>query len=65
MGDLNTLIIEAEDANRDDFDATSANTWAANPDARINLTGLAPGNYVVHIKAINSSGVWSNEINKI
>jgi signal transduction histidine kinase len=34
-----------------------------NPDARINLTGLAPGNYVVHIKAINSSGVWSNEIN--
>ena len=41
----------------------SANTWAANPDARINLTGLAPGNYVVHIKAINSSGVWSNEIN--
>jgi hypothetical protein len=40
----------------------SANTWAANPDARINLTGLAPGNYVVHIKAINSSGVWSNEI---
>jgi streptogramin lyase len=41
----------------------SANTWAANPDARINLTGLAPGNYVVHIKAINSSGVWSNAIN--
>jgi signal transduction histidine kinase/ligand-binding sensor domain-containing protein len=41
----------------------SANTWAANPDARINLTGLAPGNYVAHIKAINSSGVWSNEIN--
>ncbi len=41
----------------------SANTWTANPDARLNLTGLAPGNYVVHIKAINSSGVWSNEIN--
>ncbi len=41
----------------------SANTWTANPDARINLTGLAPGNYMVHIKAINSSGVWSNEIN--
>jgi ligand-binding sensor domain-containing protein len=41
----------------------SANTWTANPDARINLTGLAPGNYIVHIKAINSSGVWSNEIN--
>jgi streptogramin lyase len=41
----------------------SANTWTANPDARINLTGLAPGNYTVHIKAINSSGVWSNEIN--
>ncbi len=41
----------------------SANTWMPNPEARINLTGLAPGNYVVHIKAINSSGVWSNEIN--
>jgi ligand-binding sensor domain-containing protein len=40
----------------------SANTWTTNPDAHINLTGLAPGNYVVHIKAINSSGVWSNEI---
>jgi ligand-binding sensor domain-containing protein len=40
----------------------SANTWTANPDAGINLTGLAPGNYVAHIKAINSSGVWSNEI---
>lgn len=39
-----------------------ANTWTANPDARINLAGLAPGKYVVHIKAINSSGVWSNEI---
>ncbi len=41
----------------------SANTWTANPDAHISLTGLAPGNYVVRIKAINSSGVWSNEIN--
>jgi ligand-binding sensor domain-containing protein len=41
----------------------SANTWTPNPDARINLTGLAPGNYVVHIKAINSSAVWSNTIN--
>ncbi|MFM9909334.1 MAG: ATP-binding protein, partial [Chitinophagaceae bacterium] len=41
----------------------SANTWTANPDARINLTGLSPGNYVAHIKAINSSGIWSNEIN--
>jgi ligand-binding sensor domain-containing protein len=41
----------------------SANTWTPNTDARINLTGLAPGNYTVHIKAINSSGVWSNEIN--
>jgi signal transduction histidine kinase/ligand-binding sensor domain-containing protein len=41
----------------------SANTWTPNPEAHINLTGLAPGNYVVHIKAINSSGVWSNEIN--
>ena len=29
VGNLNTLIIGAEDANRDDFDATSANTWAA------------------------------------
>jgi ligand-binding sensor domain-containing protein/two-component sensor histidine kinase len=39
-----------------------ASTWTPNPDARINLAGLAPGKYVVHIKAINSSGVWSNEI---
>lgn len=29
VGDLNTLIVEAEEANRDDFDAKSANTWAA------------------------------------
>ena len=32
------------------------------PDARINLYGLAPGKYVVHLKALNNSGVWSNEV---
>ena len=32
------------------------------PDARINLYGLAPGKYAVHLKALNNSGVWSNEV---
>lgn len=32
------------------------------PDARINFNGLAPGEYIVHLKAINHSGLWSNEV---
>lgn len=40
----------------------TANSWTANPDARINLAGLAPGHYIIHIKAINSSGIWSNQV---
>ncbi len=38
------------------------NERRTNPDAHISLNGLAPGKYVVHIKAINNSGVWSNEV---
>lgn len=31
-------------------------------DGRLRLTGLSPGKYVVHVKAINNGGEWSNEI---
>lgn len=31
-------------------------------DSKINLYGLASGKYVVHLKALNNSGVWSNEV---
>lgn len=31
-------------------------------DGRLRLTGLSPGKYTVHVKAINNGGEWSNEI---
>lgn len=31
-------------------------------DGRLRLTGLSPGKYEVHVKAINNGGEWSNEI---
>ncbi len=37
-------------------------TPTGSPDARLNLNGLSPGKYVIHLKAINNSGVWSNEV---
>lgn len=37
-------------------------TWMPNTDCHIGLTGLQPGNYEVHIRALNSSAVWSNEL---
>jgi ligand-binding sensor domain-containing protein/two-component sensor histidine kinase len=40
----------------------SDSTWAPIPDCKINLTGLQHGKYVVHIRALNSSGNWSNEL---
>ena len=38
------------------------NERRTNPEAHISLNGLSPGKYVVHIKALNNSGVWSNEV---
>ncbi len=37
-------------------------TWMPNNDAHLNLTALQPGKYVLHMRAIGSSGNWSNEI---
>jgi ligand-binding sensor domain-containing protein/two-component sensor histidine kinase len=37
-------------------------TPTSSADARLNLNGLSPGKYVIHLKAINNSGVWSNEV---
>jgi two-component sensor histidine kinase len=31
-------------------------------DGRLGLTGLSPGRYTVHIRAINNGGEWSNEV---
>lgn len=36
--------------------------WIPNDDASINLAGLSPGKYVVHIYAVNGDGVKSDEI---
>nr|MBP6433004.1 hypothetical protein [Ferruginibacter sp.] len=40
----------------------SSNTYSSTTENKIYLTSLAPGEYKVHVKAINGSGVWSNEI---
>lgn len=37
-------------------------TWMPNEEARSNLAALQPGKYVLHIRALGSSGIWSNEI---
>ncbi|RZM19106.1 MAG: hypothetical protein EOO88_38945, partial [Pedobacter sp.] len=37
-------------------------TWMPNDEARLNLAGLQPGKYVLHVRAMNNSGNWSNEI---
>lgn len=38
-------------------------TWVIpNQDCRINLIALPPGNYVLHLQALNGSGGWSKEI---
>ncbi|MFZ1529836.1 MAG: triple tyrosine motif-containing protein [Ferruginibacter sp.] len=37
-------------------------TWMPNNDAHLNLTALQPGEYVLHLRALGSSGNWSNEI---
>ncbi len=36
--------------------------WVANPDCSIRLIALQPGNYTLHIKAINGNNTWSKEI---
>lgn len=38
------------------------NGWIPNDEASINLAGLSPGKYVVHIYAVNGDGVKSGEI---
>ncbi len=40
----------------------SASTWMPDPECKINLTGLQPGDYVVRVKALSGNGVFSNEI---
>ncbi len=40
----------------------SDSSWMPNPDCRISLTGLQPGKYVVHIRALISNANWSNEL---
>lgn len=37
-------------------------TWMPINDAQLNLTALQPGEYVLHLRALGSSGNWSNEI---
>lgn len=37
-------------------------TWMPNDEARFNLAALQPGKYVLHMRALGSGGVWSNEI---
>jgi ligand-binding sensor domain-containing protein/two-component sensor histidine kinase len=40
----------------------SDNGWTQNDNASINLAGLSPGNYVVHIYAVNGDGIKSPEL---
>ena len=40
----------------------SLKTFSFIEENKINLAGLAPGHYTIHIKAISGSAVWSNEI---
>jgi ligand-binding sensor domain-containing protein/two-component sensor histidine kinase len=40
----------------------SLKTFSNIEENKINLAGLAPGRYVIHVKALSGSGVWSNEI---
>lgn len=37
-------------------------TWIPNDEARLNLAGLQPGKYVLHLRALGSGGAWSNEV---
>lgn len=37
-------------------------TWLPNDDARLNLAGLQPGKYTLHLRALGSGGIWSNEV---
>ncbi|MBC7937301.1 MAG: hypothetical protein H7Y86_18300 [Rhizobacter sp.] len=37
-------------------------TWMPNEEARLNLAGLQPGKYTLHMRALGTGGVWSNEI---
>ncbi len=41
---------------------SAASTWMPDLDCKINLTGLQPGKYTIHIKALSGSGVWSKEV---
>lgn len=40
----------------------AVSAWAPNPDCRISLVALHPGRYILHIRALNSNGIWSKEI---
>ncbi|RYE22681.1 MAG: hypothetical protein EOP51_12615, partial [Sphingobacteriales bacterium] len=37
-------------------------SWMPNEDARLIMAGLQPGKYILHVRALGSGGVWSNEI---
>jgi ligand-binding sensor domain-containing protein/two-component sensor histidine kinase len=37
-------------------------TWIPNDEARLNLAGLQPGKYTLHLRALGSGGAWSNEV---
>jgi len=37
-------------------------TWLPNEEAKLNLAGLQPGKYKLHLRALNNGGHWSNEI---
>lgn len=37
-------------------------SWLPNDDARLNLAGLQPGKYILHLRALGSGGVSSNEV---
>ncbi len=37
-------------------------TWLPNEEAKLNLAGLQPGTYKLHLRAINNGGYWSNEV---
>lgn len=40
----------------------SLKTFSSIEENKINMAGLAPGSYIIHVRALSGSGVWSNEI---
>ncbi|MEP6676925.1 MAG: ATP-binding protein, partial [Ferruginibacter sp.] len=40
----------------------SVSTWNPSPEARISLTALPPGKFILHLQALTGNGIWSKEI---